>query len=102
MKHLIYRTNDPEPENEDTSTHAKLYRKYDLKNAFESYIAWGPNYLELHCHTTPARRKLIVDSMYYLHYHNDEVVKKEKAPRDHVEMLCNVFDIPIKPRKKGK
>ena len=100
MKTLVFKTDDPIPSIGDTSLYAKFYRKHDFINIFDSYLAWGPTHMEIHCHTTPKGRKLIVDSMYYLAFGSTKLTEKEKAPRDQVETLCNVFKLPIKPLKK--
>ena len=96
MKYITYTTDDPEFTEDDDSIEAKFYRKHNFKEIFDSYLSWGPLSIEIHCHLTPAKKKLIVDSMYYTKFGIQELDKKKKAPRDHVEMLCEVFDLSIK------
>ena len=97
MKKLIYSTNIPPPENDEDSLYAKFYKKHDFKNIFDSYLAWGPTILEFHCHVTPGGRKLIVNSMYYIHEKS-----KEKAPFENLEVTCDVFGLTCKRHKNTK
>ena len=99
MKHLIFATDKEKPSEDDNSSYGKFYRKHDFSEIFESHLAWGPNNLEIHCHLSPAGRKLIVDKMYYLVFEDGELVK-EKGSRENLEMLCTVFKLPIKPKGK--
>lgn len=99
---LIYNTYSAVPNKDDTTPYAKFYRKHNFREIFDSYMCWGPSSMELHCHSTPAGKKLIVDSMYYTHYKRSVLDKKEEAPRSHLELLCEVFNLPIKPLKNGK
>lgn len=102
MKRLTFSTADTEPEANDKSVWAHFYRKHDFKNIFESYTAWGPTSMEIHCVLTPKKKKLIVKSMYYTQFGGADLDEKRKAPRDQLETLCTVFKLPIKPIRKGK
>ena len=93
MKNFVYSTHNPEPDVNDTSVYAKLYRKYNFREIFESYLSWGPTYIEIHASSTPCGQNLTINTMYYTE-HNEE------APREHLELLCNSFNLPIKAVKK--
>lgn len=101
-KHLIFSTNKEPPEEDDDSLYAKFYRKHNFGEIFISYETWGPVKIEVHGYLTPSNRKFIAESMYYLNKPGDSRGEHEKAQREHLETLCDVFKLPLKPRKKDK
>ena len=96
MTKIIFSTDKSEPKANSRSLYAKIYKKYNFKNIFESYLAWGPNRLELHCHVIKPNTTLIVDSMYYTEIDGLILKEPQKAPHDHLELLCSVFKLTIK------
>ncbi len=100
--HLTFSTNKEAPTEDDTTAYAKFYRKHNFKEIFESYESWGPLKIEIYGYLSPAGRTFTAESMYYLNIKGGVRPEHEKAPRDHLELLCKIFDLPIKPRKKNK
>ena len=102
MKHLSFTTDNNPPLPDDNSVWAKIYRKHDFGEIFESYLAWGPQRIEIRGHLSLFTRKFIVESMYWLNKPEDIRGEREEGTYDHLELLCKLFKLPLKAHKKSK
>jgi len=70
-----------------------IYNQYTLNEVFESYLAWGPTKLELYITVDNEDGTPYLSEMRYI----EEDGSTTTAKKDHMKLLQEVFDIPLKP-----